>query len=370
MSNIVLYSTHATPALKNDTNFVNLFLDNLIENYCNKRYTENVSYPNLQFPTLDELILEAYPAYYIKSHGLLGHNTTTNVLKIYDEDLHYILVNSLEHKFSRLFININNIDKEFVLGSHILFYKHSNKIVLHVMARSTLNQKLNNRAMHKLKEHQLFDMITESNNSIMIEDNKFQLVYKPNLEATQQLSNSIKLKNQAVFDVLDFFDVRSAYLNDYVARLAFTILDYNNDILKDNLHPEFFKRLQEMSIVIVNHIYAKVDKAKNEIIEHERRIEQDRIHKRARELWDQQVRIEKKRAEEEEKRKQHEYDSHFSQSKILKEMEKNKKENADIIEYTQIVENSVNKSISNKDITALLIVSAMIILPPMLYYIF
>lgn len=48
-----------------------------------------------------------------------------------------------------------------------------------------------------------------------------------------------------------------------------------------------------MSIVIVNHIYAKVDKAKNEIIEHERRIEQDRIHKRARELWDQQVRIEK-----------------------------------------------------------------------------
>ena len=51
-------------------------------------------------------------------------------------------------------------------------------------------------------------------------------------------------------------------------------------------------------------------------------------------------------------------------------MEKNKKENADIIEYTQIVENSVNKSISNKDITALLIVSAMIILPPMLYYIF
>ena len=41
MSNIVLHSTHATPALKNDTNFVNLFLDNLIENYCNKRYTEN-----------------------------------------------------------------------------------------------------------------------------------------------------------------------------------------------------------------------------------------------------------------------------------------------------------------------------------------
>lgn len=369
MSNIVLHSTHATPALKNDTNFVNLFLDNLIENYCNKRYTENVSYPNLRFPTLDELILEAYPAYYIKSYGLLGHNTTTNVLKIYDEDLHCILVNALEHKFSRLFINISNIAREFVVGASSL-HNRSNKTVLPVMGRSALNQKLNNRAVHKLKAHQLFDMITESSSSIMIEDNKFQLVYKPNLEAIQQLSDSLKLKNQAVFDVLDFFDIRSAYSNDYVARLAFTIIDYNNDILKDNLHPEFFKRLQEMSIVIVNHIYAKVDKAKNEIIEHERRIEQDRIHKRARELWDQQVRIEKKRAEEEEKRKQDEYDSHFSQSKILKEMEKNKKENADIIEYTQIVENSVNKSISNKDIIALLIVSAIIILPPMLYYIF
>lgn len=369
MSNIVVHTTHSTPALKNDTNFVNIFLDNLIENHCNKRYTENVSYPDLKFPTLDELILEAYPSYYIKSHGLLGHNTTTNVLKIYDEDLHYILVNALEHKFSRLFININNIAREFIFGTSSL-HNRSNKIVLPVINRSALNHKLSNRAVHKLKAHQLFDMIIESSSSIMIEDNKLQLVYKPNLEAIQQLSDSLKLKNQAVFDVLDFFDIRSAYSNDYVARLAFTIIDYNNDILKDNLHPEFFKRLQEMSIVIVNHIYAKVDKAKNEIIEHERRVEQDRIHKRERELWDQQVRIEKRRAEEEEKRKQYEYDSQFIKSKASKEMEKNKKENADIIEYTQIVENSVNKSISNKDITAFLIVSAMIILPPMLYYIF
>ena len=115
MSNIVAHVTHTTPALKNDTNFVNVFLDNLLEVYCSKRFVENTCYPNLKFPTLTDLIAEAYPAYYIKSNGLLGHITSTNVLKIYNEDLHYILIHALEHKLSVLFINVSNTVTELNL---------------------------------------------------------------------------------------------------------------------------------------------------------------------------------------------------------------------------------------------------------------
>ena len=367
MSNIVLHTTHATPALKNDTNFVNAFLDNLLENYCSKKYVENTAYPNLRFPTLEDLIIQAYPSYYIKTHGLLGHKTTTDVLKIYDEGLHFILVNALEHKLSRLFINVSNVVKELSLittGNH-----HYNRLeLLPVMSRNSLDQKLNIRSINKLKPHHLNNLIIGSKHLIMISPSVTSLVYKPNLESIQQLSESIKIKNEEVFNQIDFFNVGSAYKDDLIIRLAFTIINYDNTVLIQNLTPEFYSRLSEMSNIIVNHVYNKIDKLKEQIIKDEKDLEKQ---KQERERLRQELK-ELEFIKERELRVKALENSINTSDKLSKP-----KEEITEIKYTEILISPVDKdrkksvlNIDKKNLIASSIVGSIMIIPPLLMYIF
>ena len=83
MSNITVYST---PSILADSSFLNNFLDSLKENHCSANFTPNVAYLSVNI-TLEKLIQYNYPNHYIRSYGLLGHKTSTDVLKIYYESL-------------------------------------------------------------------------------------------------------------------------------------------------------------------------------------------------------------------------------------------------------------------------------------------
>lgn len=129
MSNIIV---HTTPQLLSETSFVNTFLDGLLESYCKKKFQPNTVFlegiPNI---TIETLLKEANPGFYLKAPGLLADYTSTKVIVVYDENIHDILVEALEHKLSILFLNIDlsicqlnevyhNFDTYFIVDGFVL----------------------------------------------------------------------------------------------------------------------------------------------------------------------------------------------------------------------------------------------------------
>jgi hypothetical protein len=105
MSNIVVYTT---TKLKESEDFLNNFLDGLLEQYCSTKFVENtVIDSSISLPTLNDLIRFANPGYYYKSPGLYGHMYSTDVKLVYESYLHTELEKALSHKLSRLFIKYN-----------------------------------------------------------------------------------------------------------------------------------------------------------------------------------------------------------------------------------------------------------------------
>ena len=238
------------------------------------------------------------------------------------------------------------------------------------MSVDRLYSVLNSRAYHKLKPHHFHDLIKSTNQIVTMDPLKPQLVYKPNLEAIRQLSESIKIKNEEVFNRLDFFDIRSAYKSDLIMRIAFTIETYNQiDYFSANLTPEFYARVKEMSSIIVNHVYKKVDVIKADIREQEYQLELRRQRDAEIEQWKKEQEFERMR----EHRKRM-YESH-----VIKTPEpvKKKKESDEIeVKYKELVspvDKDRNKSIlgiDQKDLVASGIVGCIMILPPLCMYIF
>lgn len=167
------------------------FLDSLLENYCSVNFTPNVVYLSVDI-TLEKLIEYNYPNYYIRSYGLLGNKTNTDVLKIYDESLHSILLNSLEHKLSRLFLNVSSSTKTLQILPKNTYSKYDfNIFVLHLEnITNILNHLSSTVALGLISEHDLKKILNVSTHApehfICFTTSKDMLIYKPTL------SNSVK----------------------------------------------------------------------------------------------------------------------------------------------------------------------------------
>ena len=257
MSNITVYST---PSILADSSFLNNFLDSLLENYCSANFTPNVAYPSVNI-TLEKLIQYNYPNHYIRSYGLLGHKTSTDVLKIYDESLHTAMVSSLEHKLSRLFINITGSTKTL----KIIEQKHTYDFsicVLHLSSvRDILKYFIEVAGLNLLNEHDIKKLLnintyfTEHTLCSTNTDNL--LVYKPTLDYYTEVDNLIKAKNEEV--LTDIIKMNSTPYNLFL-RLIFSVSKFISlrTAISSNVTPEFFKHFEKECQEHLNVLYLTV----------------------------------------------------------------------------------------------------------------
>ena len=257
MSNITVYST---PSILADSSFLNNFLDSLLENYCSANFTPNVAYPSVNI-TLEKLIQYNYPNHYIRSYGLLGHKTSTDVLKIYDESLHTAMVSSLEHKLSRLFINITGSTKTL----KIIEQKHTYDFsicVLHLSSvRDILKYFREVAGLNLLNEQDIKKLLnintyfTEHTLCSTNTDNL--LVYKPTLNYYTEVDNLIKAKNEKI--LTDIIKRNSTSYNLFL-RLIFSVSKFNSlrNAIFPNVTPEFFKHFEKECQEHLNVLYLTI----------------------------------------------------------------------------------------------------------------
>lgn len=259
MSNITVYST---PSILADSSFLNNFLDSLLENYCSANFTSNVAYPSVNI-TLEKLIQYNYPNHYIRSYGLLGHKTSTDVLKIYDESLHTVMVSSLEHKLSRLFINITGSTKTLKIIEQKQKHTYDFLICfLHLSSvRDILKHLTETVGLNLLNEHDIKKLLnintyfTEHTLCFTNTDNL--LVYKPTLDYYTEVDNLIKAKNEEV--LTDIIKMNSTPYNLFL-RLIFSVSKFISlrTAISSNVTPEFFKHFEKECQEHLNVLYLTV----------------------------------------------------------------------------------------------------------------
>lgn len=257
MSNITVYST---PSILADSSFLNNFLDSLLENYCSANFTPNVAYPSVNI-TLEKLIQYNYPNHYIRSYGLLGHKTSTDVLKIYDESLHTAMVSSLEHKLSRLFINITGSTKTL----KIIEQKHTYDFsicVLHLSSvRDILKYFIEVAGLNLLNEQDIKKLLNINTyfteHTLCSVDTDNLLVYKPTLDYYTEVDNLIKAKNEKI--LTDIIKRNSTSYNLFL-RLIFSVSKFNSlrNAIFPNVTPEFFKHFEKECQEHLNVLYLTV----------------------------------------------------------------------------------------------------------------
>lgn len=290
MSNIATYST---PSILADSSFLNNFLDSLLENYCSANFTPNVAYPSVNI-TLEKLIQYNYPNHYIRSYGLLGHKTSTDVLKIYDESLHTVMVSSLEHKLSRLFINITGSTKTL----KIIEQKYTHDFSIYFLNLSSIKDILKHFtqtvALNLLNEHDIKKLLNISTYfieyTLCLTNTDNLLVYKPTLGYYTEVDNLIKAENEKI--LTDIIKRNGTFYNLFLT-LIFSLNKINSvrTAISSSVTPEFFKYFETECQKHLNDIYLTIQKQKTIIIKKQQEIDRRKAEEAER------IKLEQERAE-------------------------------------------------------------------------
>ena len=205
MSNIVV---HKTSELDLSTNFTNSFLDGLLEQYCKDKYVDNtIIADGIPKITLDTLIKFAYPGYYCKSPGLYGQISSTHVIVVYEDKLHNVLQEALDHKLSRLFVayqsdSIPLIEFEYRTQSRS-FHSLYDMGERHRDFSRSYKQFYNLSALEDYCAKAFRDMRTDdlelnpvkTSMNLVTRSSEAFVIYKPNVEAIQNINKTAIDKN-------------------------------------------------------------------------------------------------------------------------------------------------------------------------------
>lgn len=258
MSNITLYSEEK---LVNNTNFVNNFLDQMLNQYCDKRYTSGVALTSFQAPSLNEVILDYYPEYYFKAPGLLADKNSTNVMIVYEPHLHDTLQQSLEHKLSRLFIYANsevNLLRLFKKGMKNSGFSRSVVDVERVFPlfdnSAKLIEHLRQVTKYNFRFQEIESLALRPKVALTTNPRAAVLIYKPDANYALQLQAYNKEQNEKLIEDIWFFKLEYAQREGFNQELAYTIHCNTNFNLSSFFTPEFCIRLQGMAEEIMNHL--------------------------------------------------------------------------------------------------------------------
>lgn len=235
MSNIILQTSLP---LINTTNFINDFLDTLLEEYCSQHYQENtVIGKGIQLPTLVTLLRYKYPNYKLISPGVLGHIYTTEIKVIYEDKYHDQLVNALNHKLSILFTHyipkdIFNISFEIISN---VFQSITSKLYSY-----DFYQDLNLNSL--VREYTKQDVYIEySKWSLTVylglsKIHSFVTIYKPTIETLKEINKTFLRKNEESLNNLDFnsFNIKVFIISLYITLSSKKELeDFTHNITSD-----------------------------------------------------------------------------------------------------------------------------------------
>lgn len=285
MSNIALYSEEK---LVNNTNFVNNFLDQIIEQYCEKRYTPGVAIQSFKVPSITEVILDYYPQYYFKAPGLLADKQSTNVMIVYEPHLHDTLQQSLEHKFSRLFIQANSsigLLRLYKKDMNSSRFSSSNQRIFPLFDNSAeLIEHLRRVTKYKFRFQDIESLAVRSLVALTTNQTELVLIYKPDVDYALKLQAYNKSLNEKLINDIWFFDLSYAQKEGFNQELAYTIHCKNSFCLSDYFTPEFCLRMESMAEEVMKSLQNKAealaeqlrftDKA-NEIAAQQKKLQQE-----------------------------------------------------------------------------------------------
>lgn len=259
MSNIALYSEEK---LVNNTNFVNNFLDQMIEQYCEKRYTPGVAIQSFKVPNITEVILDYYPQYYFKAPGLLADKQSTNVMIVYEPHLHDTLQQSLEHKFSRLFIQANSsIDllklyKKSITSSRF----SSNERIFPIFEHgSELIEHLRRVTKYKFRFQDIESITVPARVALTTSQSELVLIYKPDTDYALKLRAYNKSLNEKLINDVWFFNIEYAQKEGFNQELAYAIHCKNSFKLSDYFSPDFCLRMEAMAEEVMKSLQIKAE---------------------------------------------------------------------------------------------------------------
>lgn len=243
MSNITLQNSLP---LINTTNFINDFLDTLLEEYCSQHYKENtVIGEGIKLPTLVTLLRYKYPNYKLISPGVLGHIYTTEVKVIYKDKYHDQLVNALNHKLSIFFTqytpkNIstisfstysNHLESRIVsrLSSPYIHYKQLTTINLVRKYVKQYNVTIENHDHLKDLYLCLYTLLPVT------------VIYKPTVEILKEINNQFLKSNEEVFNNFNFtsFNFESWMISLYITLSS----EEQLEDIKNNISLDYFNNL-------------------------------------------------------------------------------------------------------------------------------
>lgn len=252
MSNISIY----TPShLTEYSNFVNNFLDSLLENYCENTFKVNTQYNSIPTFTLNSLICNAYPNYYEKSVGLYAHKFSTDVKVIYESNLHDTLVEALEHKVSRLFVKVSGVAKK------LRFTKLNEKASVSLSSSHFIISSLN-RYLREVDTSVVQSCVYELYNfkmtGLSFEATDFY-VYKPDLDSVKNYAESIKESNFNFFNKdLKYFSDSQSILNIKIALSLYIGFNF-----QEFFKPEHYKQIEDRSSIIAQ-VFLQTVKNRNQ----------------------------------------------------------------------------------------------------------
>lgn len=300
MSNITLYSEEK---LINNTNFVNSFLDQMIEQYCEKRYEPGVAIASFSVPSIREVILDYYPTYYFKAPGLLASNISTDVMIVYEPHLHDTLQQALEHKFSRLFIQANStvnllrLMPKNISGKYTSNNPYAAPPIFPLFDNSgMLIDFFKKSSTYTFKFQDLEPFLLRPKVAMFATQPQPVLLYKPDVSYAMNLQAHNKSLNEKLINDLCFFDISFASKEGFNQELAFTIHNTNSLTLSDFFTPDFCIKMHKMASEIMKVLTAKVNVLSNELLEKQRAKERRDAERKA-------------KHEEESRKRQSEFDA-------------------------------------------------------------
>lgn len=255
MSNIVV---HKTSELDLSTNFTNNFLDGLLEQYCSNKYTENtVIAEGVPKITLDTLIKFAYPGYYCKALGLYGQVSSTHVIVVYEDKLHNILQEALDHKLSRLFVsfqssNIPSIGFEYQIRSRSLHFDMYEMPDRHrdfscsykSLYNSSLLEDYCAKAFRGMQIHDLELDHMKTPMSLVSRPSEAFVIYKPTVETIKNIELTAINKNIKVLDSSFFYmNSRDTVVNAYWLAIHINMGSSLSRILRSAVGQEYFSEM-------------------------------------------------------------------------------------------------------------------------------
>ena len=263
MSNIVV---HKTSELDLSTNFTNSFLDGLLEQYCKDKYVDNtIIADGIPKITLDTLIKFAYPGYYCKSPGLYGQISSTHVIVVYEDKLHNVLQEALDHKLSRLFVayqsdSIPLIEFEYRSQSrsfHSLYDMGSER---HRDFSRSYMQFYNLSALEdycakafrgmRMDDLELDHMKTPMN--LVTRSSEAFVIYKPNVEAIQNINKTAIDKNVRIMASSFFFsNTRDTVVNSYWLAIHINMSSSLSRTIRSAVGQEYYAELVKRADVIL-----------------------------------------------------------------------------------------------------------------------